>query len=67
MKICLSIGVREGHDAYRFLAVEAAKALLQAGKGKLGGLAMALVPPIRTALNTFEPGLVATMLDLLQR
>ncbi|KAK9816816.1 hypothetical protein WJX72_005340 [[Myrmecia] bisecta] len=60
-------GAREGHEPYRFLAVEAASAMLAAGRGKSTAVVPSLIAPIRLALSTFEPSLVAGMLQLIQR
>ena len=60
-------GLREKEDPYRFIAVQGTYDLIEAGgTGKLLAVIPQLIIPIKTALNTRDPELVATMCKVLQ-
>jgi len=59
-------GLREKEDPYRFLAVQGAYDMLDKGGSKILPVVPQLIIPIKTALNTRDPELIATMLKVLQ-
>ncbi|KAJ9529293.1 hypothetical protein QJQ45_007974 [Haematococcus lacustris] len=63
MRVCL----REGHEPYRHLASQAALAFLATRSPHLVSALPSLVPPLRLALQTYEPSLVGHALLMLQR
>jgi len=60
-------GIREKEDPYRFLAVEGAHNMLDRGGSKILPVVPQLIIPIKTALNTRDPAVVATTLKVLQK
>lgn len=59
-------GLREGHEPYRHLATQAAKAFLATGSNYLVTAAPLLATPIRLGLQTYEPSLVGHILLMMQ-
>jgi len=59
-------GLREKEDPYRFLAVQGVYDMLEKGGSKLLPVVPQLIVPIKTALNTRDPELMATMMKVLQ-
>jgi len=59
-------GLREKEDPYRFLAVQGAYDMMEKGGSKLLPVVPQLIVPIKTALNTRDPELMATMMKVLQ-
>merc|ERR1719281_1441595 len=59
-------GIREKEDPYRFLAVQGAYDLMEKGGPKLLPVVPQLIVPIKTALNTRDPELMATMMKVIQ-
>merc|ERR1740138_315123 len=59
-------GCREKEDPYRFLAVQGTYDMLEKGGAKLLPVVPQLIIPMKTALNTRDPELMATMLKVLQ-
>mmetsp|Transcript_63125 Transcript_63125/g.112117 ORF Transcript_63125/g.112117 Transcript_63125/m.112117 type:complete len:307 (-) Transcript_63125:144-1064(-) len=59
-------GLREKEDPYRFLAVQGTYDMLEKGGSKVLPVVPQLIVPIKTALNTRDPELIATMLKVLQ-
>lgn len=59
-------GIREKQDPYRFLAVQGVFDLLQQGNAKVLPVIPQLIIPIKTALNTRDPDVIATTLHILQ-
>lgn len=59
-------GLREKEDPYRFLAVQGTYDMLDKGGAKILPVVPQLIIPIKTALNTRDPELIATMLKVLQ-
>ncbi|KAL0208214.1 hypothetical protein P9112_010801 [Eukaryota sp. TZLM1-RC] len=59
-------GLREIEEPYRFLAREGTVMLLKAGKGKILPVIPQLIIPIKNALNTRDPQIICTMLEILQ-
>lgn len=59
-------GARETAESLRLIAVQGAKAMMRLPSHRVVPLVPALVAPLRTALNTFEPSTVAAALDLLR-
>merc|ERR1719375_171758 len=59
-------GLREKEDPYRFLAVEGAQNMLERGGTKILPVVPQLIIPMKTALNTRDTEVVATMLKLIQ-
>merc|ERR1712139_415442 len=59
-------GLREKEDPYRFLAVEGTHNMLEKGGGKILPVVPQLIIPIKTALNTRDHEVIATMLKVLQ-
>jgi len=60
-------GLREKEDPYRYLAVEGAYDMLERGGPKILPVIPQLIIPIKTALNTRDPDIIATVLKVLQR
>jgi hypothetical protein len=60
-------GLREKEDPYRFLAVQGTYDMLEKGGSKILPVVPQLIIPIKTALNTRDPEIVATMLKVLQQ
>jgi len=60
-------GLREKEDPYRFLAVEGSQNMLDKGGSKILPVVPQLIIPIKTALNTRDTEVIATMLKMLQR
>merc|ERR1711948_59943 len=60
-------GLREKEDPYRFLAVEGTHNMLEKGGSKVLPVVPQLVIPIKTALNTRDPEVIATTLKVLQK
>merc|ERR1719262_18627 len=59
-------GLREKEDPYRFLAVQGAYDMMEKGGPKLLPVVPQLIVPIKTALNTRDPEIMATILKVLQ-
>ncbi|KAL0211532.1 hypothetical protein RCL1_005158 [Eukaryota sp. TZLM3-RCL] len=59
-------GLRETEEPYRFLAREGTIKLLKAGKNKILPVIPQLIIPIKNALNTRDPQIMCTMLEILQ-
>lgn len=59
-------GLREKEDPYRFLAVQGAYDMMEKGGSKILPVVPQLIVPIKTALNTRNPELMATMMKVLQ-
>merc|ERR1719436_677024 len=59
-------GLREREDPYRFLAVQGVYDMLEKGGAKILPVVPQLIIPIKTALNTRDEELIATMLKVLQ-
>jgi len=59
-------GLREKEDPYRFLAVQGTYDMLGKGGAKILPVVPQLVIPIKTALNTRDPEIMATVLKVLQ-
>jgi len=59
-------GCREKEDPYRFLAVTGTFDMLEKGGAKILPVVPQLVIPIKTALNTRDPEIMATILKVLQ-
>jgi len=60
-------GLREKEDPYRFLAVQGTYDMLDKGGSKILPVVPQLIIPIKTALNTRCPDVIATMLKVLQQ
>ncbi|KAF6264135.1 parkin-co-regulated protein [Scenedesmus sp. NREL 46B-D3] len=60
-------GIRETRDPYRFLAIKGVEDLLAAGGNRILPVIPQLIIPIKTALNTRDPAVVAVCLQLLQK
>jgi len=60
-------GIREKEDPYRFLAVEGTHNILDGGGSKVLPVVPQLIIPIKTALNTRDPEVLATTLKVLQK
>lgn len=60
-------GIREKQDPYRFLSVQGVLDLLHNGNAKVLPVIPQLIIPIKTALNTRDPQVVATTLTILQQ
>merc|ERR1719371_141582 len=52
-------GIREKEDPYRFLAVQGVYDMLDAGGGKVLPVVPQLIIPVKTALNTRDPEVIA--------
>jgi len=59
-------GLREKEDPYRFLAVQGTYDMMEKGGAKLLPVVPQLIVPIKTALNTRDPELIATILKVVQ-
>lgn len=59
-------GAREQEDPYRFLAVQGVYDMLELGGAKVLPVVPQLIIPIKTALNTRNPTVIATMLKIIQ-
>jgi hypothetical protein len=59
-------GIREKQDPYRFLAVQGVFDLLTHGQAKVLPVIPQLIIPIKMALNTRDPDVIATTLHVLQ-
>jgi len=59
-------GLREKEDPYRFLAVQGCYDMMEKGGSKLLPVVPQLIVPIKTALNTRDTELMATMMKVLQ-
>ena len=60
-------GLREKQDPYRFLAIQGIFELLDAGGARVLPVIPQLIIPIKTALNTRDPDIIAITLKVLQR
>merc|ERR1719254_55444 len=60
-------GLREKEDPYRFLAIEGVHNMLEKGGSKILPVVPQLIIPIKTALNTRNPEVIATTLKALQK
>jgi hypothetical protein len=59
-------GLREREEPYRFLAIEGTFNLLAKGGSKILPVIPQLIIPVKTALNTRDPDVIATVLKVLQ-
>eukprot|EP00920_Eleutheroschizon_duboscqi_P033515 GHVT01080657.1.p1 GENE.GHVT01080657.1~~GHVT01080657.1.p1 ORF type:complete len:287 (-),score=33.65 GHVT01080657.1:4129-4989(-) len=59
-------GLREKEDPYRFLAVQGVYDMLEHGSSKILPVIPQLIIPIKTALSTRDPEVIATVLKALQ-
>merc|ERR1712118_375818 len=59
-------GVREKEDPYRFLSIQGSYDMLEKGGSKILPVVPQLIIPIKTAFNTRDPTIIATMLKVLQ-
>jgi len=59
-------GCREKEEPYRFLAVQGAYDMMEKGGSKILPVVPQLIVPIKIALNTRDPQLMATMMKILQ-
>eukprot|EP00350_Pseudokeronopsis_sp_OXSARD2_P007873 CAMPEP_0170540428 /NCGR_PEP_ID=MMETSP0211-20121228/430_1 /TAXON_ID=311385 /ORGANISM="Pseudokeronopsis sp., Strain OXSARD2" /LENGTH=252 /DNA_ID=CAMNT_0010842841 /DNA_START=81 /DNA_END=839 /DNA_ORIENTATION=+ len=59
-------GIREKQDPYRFLAVQGVFDMLEKGGAKVLPVIPQLIIPIKTALNTRDPDIIAITLKILQ-
>jgi len=59
-------GLREKEEPYRFLAVQGTYDMLEKGGAKVLPVVPQLIIPVKTALNTRDPELMATMMKVLQ-
>lgn len=59
-------GLREKEDPYRFLSVQGTYDMLDKGGAKILPVVPQLIIPVKTALNTRDPEIIATMLKVLQ-
>jgi hypothetical protein len=60
-------GLRENEEPYRFLAVQGTFDMLEHGGGKILPVIPQLIIPIKTALNTRQPGVIVIVLKVLQQ
>jgi len=60
-------GLREREEPYKFLALQGAKDLLNAGNGRILPVVPQLIIPIKEALNTKDKEIICTMLKILQQ
>lgn len=60
-------GLREKEEPYRFLAVEGVFDMLQHGGQKILPVIPQLIIPLKTALNTRDPSVIAITLKVLQQ
>jgi len=59
-------GLREREDPYRFLAVQGTYDLLEKGGSKILPVVPQLIIPLKTALNTRSPEIIATTIKVLK-
>lgn len=59
-------GIREKEEPYRFFAVQGVADMLEKGGSKVLPVVPQLIIPIKTALNTRDPEIIATTLKILQ-
>merc|ERR1719482_2352941 len=59
-------GVREKEEPYRFLAVQGTYDMLEKGGSKILPVVPQLIIPVKTALNTRDPEVLATTLKVMQ-
>jgi len=59
-------GIREKEDPYRFIAIQGTYDLLDHGGVKVLPVIPQLIVPLKTALNTRDPEIIATTLKVLQ-
>jgi len=59
-------GIREKQDPYRFLSIQGVFDMLQKGGAKVLPVIPQLIIPIKTALNTRDPEIIAITLKILQ-
>jgi len=59
-------GLREKEEPYRFLAVQGAYDMMEKGGSKLLPVVPQLIVPVKIALNTRDPELMATIMKVLQ-
>ncbi|KAL0231054.1 hypothetical protein GEMRC1_010459 [Eukaryota sp. GEM-RC1] len=59
-------GLRELEEPYRFLSREGTIQLLKAGKSRILPVIPQLIIPIKNALNTRDPHIICTVLEILQ-
>lgn len=59
-------GLREKEDPYRFLSVQGTYDMLEKGSSKILPVVPQLIIPVKTALNTRDIEIIATMLKVLQ-
>lgn len=59
-------GIREKMDPYRFLSVQGVFDMLEAGGAKVLPVIPQLIIPVKTALNTRDPEIIAITLKILQ-
>lgn len=60
-------GIREKADPYRFLSIMGTNELLERGGQKILPVIPQLIIPIKTALNTRDPDIIAITLKILQK
>merc|ERR1712196_494508 len=60
-------GLREKEDPYRFLSVQGVYDMLDKGGSKILPVVPQLIIPIKTALNTRDKDVIATVLKVLQQ
>lgn len=60
-------GIREKEDPYRFLAIEGTHNMLEKGGSKVLPVVPQLIIPLKTALSTRDPEVVATTMKVLQK
>eukprot|EP00405_Crypthecodinium_cohnii_P036599 CAMPEP_0206540830 /NCGR_PEP_ID=MMETSP0325_2-20121206/9245_1 /ASSEMBLY_ACC=CAM_ASM_000347 /TAXON_ID=2866 /ORGANISM="Crypthecodinium cohnii, Strain Seligo" /LENGTH=303 /DNA_ID=CAMNT_0054038641 /DNA_START=89 /DNA_END=996 /DNA_ORIENTATION=- len=60
-------GIREKEDPYRFLSLEGTHNMLEKGGSKTLPVVPQLIIPIKTALNTRDPEVIAVTLKVLQK
>lgn len=59
-------GIREKMNPYRFLAVQGVFDMLEKGGAKVLPVIPQLIIPVKTALNTRDPDVIAVTLKILQ-
>jgi len=60
-------GLREKEDPYRFLAVQGTHDMLDRGGSKILPVVPQLIIPLKAALNTRDPEVIATILKVMQK
>eukprot|EP00357_Protocruzia_adherens_P004163 CAMPEP_0115040656 /NCGR_PEP_ID=MMETSP0216-20121206/44959_1 /TAXON_ID=223996 /ORGANISM="Protocruzia adherens, Strain Boccale" /LENGTH=287 /DNA_ID=CAMNT_0002421939 /DNA_START=42 /DNA_END=905 /DNA_ORIENTATION=- len=60
-------GLREKEDPYRFISIQGVYDLLEQGNAKILPVIPQLIIPIKTALNTRDPEIIAVTLKVLQK